>query len=95
MTALNDHAQESESRFSCLSASNPENIPDVRKKYINKISVHYESTEVKQTVAARPKGGADDGALAPVRRPEGGRPRSVRVTEVTQNGCGHSLQGAD
>ena len=29
-----------------------------------KISVRYESTEVKQTVAARPKGGADDGALA-------------------------------
>jgi len=28
-----------------------------KKKY--KISVHYESTEVKQTVAARPKGGAD------------------------------------
>ena len=26
----------------------------------NKISVHYESTEVKQTVAARPKGGADE-----------------------------------
>ena len=31
MTTLNDHAQESESRFSCLSAANPENIPDVRK----------------------------------------------------------------
>ena len=31
MATLNDHAQESESRFSCLSAANPENIPDVRK----------------------------------------------------------------
>ena len=35
MTTLNDHAQESESRFSCLSASDPENIPDVRKKNQN------------------------------------------------------------
>ena len=33
MTTLNIHAQESKSRFSCLSASDPENIPDVRKKY--------------------------------------------------------------
>ena len=79
MTALNIHAQESESRSSCLSASDPENIPDVRKK-IYEILVHYESTEVKQTVAARP---------------EGGRPRSVWVTEVTQNGCGHSHQGTE
>ena len=31
MTTLNVHAQESKSRFSCLSASDPENIPDVRK----------------------------------------------------------------
>ena len=54
MTTLNIHAQESKSRFSCLSASDPENIPDVRKEKI-KISVHYESTEVKQTAAARPK----------------------------------------
>ena len=33
MTTLNIHAQESKSRFSCLSAADPENIPDVRKKY--------------------------------------------------------------
>ena len=32
MTTLNIHAQESKSRFSCLSASDPENIPDVRKE---------------------------------------------------------------
>ena len=94
MKTLNVHAQESKSRFSCLSASDPENIPDVRKKRSKK-SEHYENTEIKQTAAARPKGGADDGALAPVRRPEGGRPRSVWVTEVTQNGSGHSLQGED
>ena len=57
MTTLNIHAQESKSRFSCLSAADPENIPDVRKN-INKIVEHYESTEIKQTAAARPKGGA-------------------------------------
>ena len=32
MTTLNIHAQESKSRFSCLSASDPENIPDIRKE---------------------------------------------------------------
>ena len=32
MTTLNIHAQESKSRFSCF-AADPENIPDVRKKY--------------------------------------------------------------
>ena len=58
MTTLNDHAQESENRFSCLSAANPENIPDVRKE---KWSGHYESTEVKQTAAARPQGGGLEG----------------------------------
>ena len=31
MTALNIHAQESKSRFSCF-ASDPENIPDVKKE---------------------------------------------------------------
>ena len=56
MTTLNIHAQESKSRFSCLSAADPENIPDVRKN-INKIVEHYESTEIKQTAAARPQGG--------------------------------------
>ena len=75
MTTLNIHAQESKSRFSCLSASDPENIWRQERK--KEISEYYISTEVKQTVAARPKGGADDGALAPVRRPEGGRPRFV------------------
>ena len=34
MTTLHIHAQESKSRFSCLSASDPEIIPDVRKKEI-------------------------------------------------------------
>ena len=33
MTTLNVHAQESKSRFSCLSAADPENKHDVRKKY--------------------------------------------------------------
>ena len=55
MTTLNIHAQESKSRFSCLSASDPETSLTSGKE--NKISIHYESTEVKQTVAARPKGG--------------------------------------
>ena len=32
MTTLDIHEQESKSRFSCLSASDPENIPDVRKE---------------------------------------------------------------
>ena len=58
MTTLNDHAQESESRFSCLSAANPENIPDVRKE---KMIRSHQSTEVKQTAAACSQGGADDG----------------------------------
>ena len=34
MTTLNIHAQESKSRFSCLSAADPEIIPDVRKEEI-------------------------------------------------------------
>ena len=38
-------------RFSCLSAADPESIPDVRKEMIQ-ISVNYNSTEVKQGVAA-------------------------------------------
>ena len=54
MTTLNIHAQESKSRFSCLSAADPENIPDVRKKW-NKSTEHYENTKIKQTAAARPK----------------------------------------
>ena len=92
MTTLNDHAQESENRFSCLSAANPENIPDVRKqKMIRSLRKHRSQTNRGRP----PEGRADGGALAPVRRPEGGRPRSVWVTEVTQNGRGHSLQGAD
>ena len=37
MTTLNIHAQESKSRFSCLSASDPKNIPDVRKNMKQKI----------------------------------------------------------
>ena len=45
MTTLNDHAQESESRLTSGK---------------NTISVHYESTEVKQTVAARPQGGGGE-----------------------------------
>ena len=45
MTTLNDHAQESENRFSCLSAANPENIPDVRKqKMIRSLRKHRSQT---------------------------------------------------
>ena len=83
MTTLNDHAQESESRFSCLSASDPEIIPDVRKE---EIKYQYITKARKSNKPWLPEGRADDGALAPIRRPEGGRPRSVWVTEVTQNG---------
>ena len=60
MTTLNIHAQESKSRFSCLSAADPENIPDVRKKYEIKAQNTTENTEIKQTAAARPKGGAEN-----------------------------------
>ena len=74
MTTLNAHAQESENKFSCLAPQIPKTSLTSGKK---KLSGYYESTEAKQTAAARPKGGADDGALAPVRRPEGGRPRFV------------------
>ena len=51
MITLNVHVQESEIRFSCLSAADPESIPDVRKEIIQ-ISVNCDSTEVKQTMAA-------------------------------------------
>ena len=53
MTTLNDHAQESESRFSCLSASDPENIPDVRKE----IKYQY-TTGAKAPSSAPPFGRA-------------------------------------
>ena len=42
--------------------------------------------ESKYMEAAPDRRAEDGGALAPVRSPEGGRPRSVWVTEVTQNG---------
>ena len=80
MTTLNDHAQESESRFSCLSAADPENIPDVRKEKTKNDQV---TTKAQKSNKPRPP------ALS------GGRPRSVRVTEATLNGRGHSLQGTD
>ena len=42
--------------------------------------------ESKHTEAAPDRRAEDGGALAPVRSPSGGRPRSVWVTEATLNG---------
>ena len=42
--------------------------------------------ESKHTEAAPGRRAEDDGGLAPVRSPEGGRPQSVWVTNVTHNG---------
>ena len=51
MTTLNIHAQESKSRFSCLSASDPENIPDVRKE--KNIKSQY-TTKARKSNKPRP-----------------------------------------
>ena len=55
MTTLNIHAQESKSRFSCLSASDPENIPDVRKEMKHQCTTKAQKSH--KTVAARSQGG--------------------------------------
>ena len=75
MTTLNDHAQESESRFSCLSASNPENIPDVRKEYKQNISTLRKHRS--QTNRGRPPSGRRTGAKAPSSAPPFGRAAAV------------------
>ena len=56
MTTLNIHAQQSKSRFSCLSASDPENIPDVRKGK-NEIKSQYTTKYGSQTNRGRPPTG--------------------------------------
>ena len=51
-------------------------------KYVEGISRLKQKSKRPRPPARRAE---DGGALAPVRSPEGGRPRSVWVTEVTQN----------
>ena len=59
MTTLNVHAQESKSRFSCLSASDPENIPDVRKEVKNQYTTKARKSNKPWPPARRAERGDD------------------------------------